>query len=187
MTTPRFFKDNLAFRKWLVANAATATELLVGYHKVGTETPSMSWSESVDEALCFGWIDGVRKRIDEFSYSIRFTPRKSTSIWSTVNVAKYERLKAEGRVTPAGELAFAKRSVEKSSVYAYEQAEMSALTSQEVEAFKQTPAAWTFFDACPPSYKKVVLHWVTTSKKQETRSSRFAKLVAACAAGQRLR
>lgn len=187
MATPRFFEDNIAFRTWLSANAATATELLVGFHKVGTGSPCMSWSESVDEALCFGWIDGVRKRIDEFTYSIRFTPRKSTSIWSAVNIAKYEKLTGEGRMTPAGDQAFAQRSAKKSAIYAYEQEHTAELTSQEVETFKQTMAAWNFFEACPPSYKKVVLHWVTTSKRQETRSARLAKLVQACSVGQRLR
>ena len=187
MALPRFFEDNLAFRTWLSANAATESELLVGFHKVGTGSPCMSWSGSVDEALCFGWIDGVRKRIDASSYSIRFTPRKPTSIWSAVNIAKYERLTREGLMTLAGEQAFAHRSEKKSAVYAYEQENIAKLTVQEVEAFKKTPSAWSFFDACPPSYKKVVLHWITTSKRQETRSSRLTKLVQACAVGQRLR
>ena len=187
MALPRFFEDKHAFRQWLSANAATASELLVGFHKVGTGSPCMSWSESVDEALCFGWIDGVRKRIDESSYSIRFTPRKPTSIWSSVNISKYERLTHEGRITPAGAQAFAHRTAKKSAVYAYEQAQTAELTTQEVEAFKKTPSAWRFFDACPPSYKKVVLHWVTTAKRLEARSSRLAKLVQACAVGQRLR
>ena len=187
MALPRFFEDNLAFRTWLSANAATASELLVGFHKVGTGSPCMSWSESVDEALCFGWIDGVRKRIDESSYSIRFSPRKRTSIWSAVNIEKYEKLTREGLMTPAGAQAFAHRTAKKSAIYAYEQEHTAELTSQEVEAFKKTPGAWSFFDACPPSYKKVALHWVTTSTREETRSSRLAKLVQACAIGQRLR
>jgi uncharacterized protein YdeI (YjbR/CyaY-like superfamily) len=187
MEGPRFFEDSTAFRTWLCANANTATELLVGYHKIGTGRPSMSWSESVDEALCFGWIDGVRKRIDEFTYSIRFTPRKPSSIWSAVNIAKHEKLVDQGRMTSAGAFAFAQRSPTRSAVYAYEQARTAELTDEELGTFKQMPSAWRFFNACPPSYKKVVLHWVTTAKRSETRSARLAKLVQACSVGLRLR
>jgi uncharacterized protein YdeI (YjbR/CyaY-like superfamily) len=187
MTDPRFFESAHAFRAWLQANASTAVELLVGYHKVSTGRPSMSWPESVDEALCYGWIDGVRKRIDDHTYSIRFTPRKSTSIWSAVNIAKLEQLREQGRMTPAGEKAFASRTEAKSVVYAYEQDTTAELSPDEVRTFKRNKAGWKFFKATPPSYKKVILHWVTTAKRSETRASRFAKLVDACSAGQRLR
>lgn len=187
MTAPRFFETAEAFRAWLEARASTELELLVGYHKVATGRPSMSWSESVDVALCFGWIDGVRKRIDDDSYSIRFTPRKATSIWSAINIAKFERLHAQGRMTAAGERAFASRSEAKSAVYAYEQDAMAELSSSELKEFKRHKAAWRFFQATPPSYKKVMLHWVTTAKRAETRAARFGKLVEACACGQRLR
>jgi uncharacterized protein YdeI (YjbR/CyaY-like superfamily) len=187
MSDPRFFETANAFRKWLLANAEDSGELLVGYHKVGTGQPSMSWSESVDEALCFGWIDGVRKRIDEHTYSIRFTPRKATSIWSAINIAKFDQLRAEGRMTPAGERAFANRTEAKSVIYAYEQQATAELSPEEVRAFKRHKLAWHFFSATPPSYRKVMLHWVTTAKRAETRAARFAKLVEACAAGQRLR
>ena len=187
MASPRLFETASAFRAWLQVNASTASELLVGYHKVATGRPSMSWSESVDEALCFGWIDGVRKRIDENTYSIRFTPRKATSIWSAINIAKFERLREQARMTPAGEKAFASRTEAKSVVYAYEQESTAELSTEEVRFFKRQKAAWLFFGATPPSYKKVILHWVTTAKRSETRTSRFAKLVEACAAGQRLR
>jgi uncharacterized protein YdeI (YjbR/CyaY-like superfamily) len=186
-TSPRFFATSAAFRAWLQANAATASELLVGFHKVDSGRPSMSWPESVDEALCVGWIDGVRKRIDDDSYQIRFTPRKPTSIWSAVNIAKFQKLVAEGRMTPAGAKAFSHRSEKKSAVYAFEQAATAELSAQEVGAFKRDRAAWTFFEATPPSYRKVILHWITTAKKPETRASRLAKLVQACAAGERLR
>lgn len=187
MTPPPFFETAAAFRAWLHANASCSTELLVGFHKVGSGFSSMSWSESVDEALCFGWIDGVRKRIDEASYSIRFTPRKPTSIWSAVNIGKIDQLRAHGRITPAGEQAFAHRKENKSVVYAYEQVFTAELSSQELRAFKREKAAWTFFEATPPSYKKVMLHWVSTAKKSETRASRMAALVNACAASKRLR
>lgn len=187
MATPQFFETASDFRVWLEAHASRESELLVGYHKVGTGCPSMSWSESVDEALCFGWIDGVRKRIDDNTYSIRFTPRKSTSIWSAVNIAKFEQLRAQGRMTPAGEAAFASRTEAKSVVYAYEQASTAELSSSELKEFKRNKSAWRFFAATPPSYKKVILHWVTTAKRADTRSARLAKLIDACAAGQRLR
>jgi uncharacterized protein YdeI (YjbR/CyaY-like superfamily) len=187
MSSPRFFQTASTFRAWLEANASAESELLVGYHKVATARPSMSWSESVDEALCFGWIDGVRKRIDDNAYSIRFTPRKSTSIWSAVNIAKFEQLRAQGRMTPAGERAFASRAEGRSVIYAYEQQSTAELSPEEVRTFKRHKLAWRFFEATPPSYRKVILHWVITAKRAETRASRFAKLVEACAAGKRLR
>ena len=187
MATPLFFETTGDFRAWLEVNAASASELLVGYHKVATGRPSMSWSGSVDEALCFGWIDGVRKRIDDNTYSIRFTPRKATSTWSAVNIAKVEQLQAQRRMTPLGQRAFASRTDAKSVVYAYEQQATAELSPEEDCAFKRHPVAWRFFEATPPSYKKVVLHWVTTAKRAETRASRLAKLVEACAESQRLR
>lgn len=185
-TAPLFFSDASKFRAWLEKNAATAPELLVGYHKVGSGQPSMSWSESVDEALCFGWIDGVRKRIDDESYTIRFTPRRATSIWSAINIEKMARLKAEGRMTPAGEQAFALRSEAKSVIYSHEQAETAELSAAELKLFKANQPALAYFEAAPPSYKKRLLHWVTSAKKAETRASRLVKLVDACAAGVRL-
>jgi uncharacterized protein YdeI (YjbR/CyaY-like superfamily) len=161
--------------------------LLVGFHKVDSGRPSMTWPESVDEALCFGWIDGVRKRIDEHAYSIRFTPRKPASIWSAVNIAKFEQLSASGRMTPAGAAAFAHRTEAKSGVYAYEQADTAELSAAETRAFKRDKAAWKYFEATPPGYRKVILHWITSAKREETRASRFATFVQACAAGKRLR
>ena len=187
MTTPTFFACAEAFRKWLAVNASSSTELLVGFRKVGSGFPSMSWPESVEEALCVGWIDGVRKRIDDESYSIRFTPRKPTSIWSAVNIGKVEELRAQGRLMPAGEQAFGHRKEHKSVVYSYEQAVTAEFSAQELRAFKREKAAWKFFEGTPPSYKKVMLHWVTTAKKGETRASRVTTLVNACAARKRLR
>lgn len=187
MTAPRFFSSARAFRKWLEANAGSVPELLVGYHKVATGRPSMSWSESVDEALCFGWIDGVRKRIDYETYQIRFTPRRPSSTWSAVNIAKFERLQAEGRMTPTGIAAFRNRTEARSVVYAYEQESPAALSSAELREFKRNKAAWRFFEGSPPSYRKVVLHWICGARKPETRQRRFGKLLEACAAGQRLR
>jgi len=187
MTIPKFFENAKAFRAWLEPNAARAEELVVGFHKVGSGRPSMTWPESVDEALCFGWIDGVRKRIDDDTYQIRFTPRKPTSIWSAINIAKFEQLRAAGRMTLAGATAFAHRKPEKSVVYAYEQQATAELTPQELQLFKRRKKAWQFFEATPPGYRKVLLHWVTTARKPETRASRLATLVDACADGKRLR
>ncbi len=186
MTPPKFFKTSKAFRQWLAAHAGSAQELLVGYHKVGTGEPCMSWSESVDEALCYGWIDGVRKRIDEATYSIRFTPRKPASIWSAVNIAKVERLQQEGRMMPAGLAAFEKRTASRSAIYSHEQTETAELLAEELRAFESDPMAWAFFAQTPPSYKKRVLHWVCSAKKPATRSARLKKLIATSAAGLRL-
>ena len=184
---PRFFATPEAFRAWLEVHAATAGELLVGFHKVETGVPSMRWSESVDEALCFGWIDGVRKRIDDAAYSIRFTPRKPTSIWSAINIAKCEQLRAQGRMTPAGEAAFARRTQARSVVYSYEQDTVAELTDAELSAFRRNKTAWAFFEAAPPGYRKQMLHRITSATRAETRASRLAKLVDACQAGERLR
>lgn len=187
MSSPSYFETPQAFGAWLKANATAAPELLVGFHKVGSGRASMSWSESVDEALCFGWIDGVRKRIDDNSYSIRFTPRKPTSIWSAINIAKFEQLRAQGRMTAAGAKAFAHRTEARSVVYAYEQASAAELSTGEVRALARNKSARAFFEGSPPGYRKQILYWVTSAKKAETRASRFAKLLEACAAGQRLR
>ena len=188
--TPVFFASPAAFRAWLAAHAASASELIVGFHKVATGRPSLSWSESVDEALCFGWIDGVRRRIDEERYCIRFTPRRPGSIWSAVNLAKVEALRAAGRMQPAGEAAFAQRLAHKSAVYSYEQPPQppAELSPAELREFKRAKAAWQFFsEATPPSYRKLVLHWVCSAKKPETRAARLGRLMTACAAGERLR
>ena len=187
MHAPRFFPHPAAFRKWLEAHAHTADELLVGYHKVATGKPSMSWSESVDEALCFGWIDGVRRRIDDSAYQIRFTPRRARSVWSAVNIAKFEQLQAQGRMTPAGVAAYRNRSEARSAVYAYEQAAPAGLSAAELREFKRHRPAWDFFERSPPSHRKVALHWICSAKKPQTRLRRLHKLIEACAAGQRLR
>jgi len=186
MTEAVFFATPAAFRAWLETHAATASELLAGFHKVGSGQASMSWPESVDEALCFGWIDGRRKRIDDTAYSIRFTPRKAGSIWSTVNIAKMAQLRASGRMRPEGERAFALRTEAKSGIYSHEQARAAELADEELHAFRRDAAAWAYFEALPPGYRKTVLHWITTAKKPETRAARLAKLMAACAAGTRL-
>ena len=184
--TPVFFPTPAAFRRWLTRHASTASELLVGFYKVGSGRPSLTWSESVDEALCFGWIDGVRKRIDDVSYQIRFTPRRPDSNWSAINIAKAELLISQGRMLPPGLLAYSHRTDLRSNVYSYEQEASSAFTAQELAVFKAVPAAWQFFNATPPSYRRAVVHWVTSSKQPATRARRLSRLVASCAAGKRL-
>ena len=186
MTSPKFFPTSAAFREWLEANAGERTELLVGFHKIATGRPSLSWSESVDEALCFGWIDGVRRRIDDASYSIRFTPRNPDSIWSAINIAKVAKLQTQGRMTAAGLKAFAMRTEEKSRVYSHEQAESAELTAAELAAFKRDKVAWAFFETAPPGYKKTVLHWIDGARKPETRAARLARLMQASGTGLRL-
>jgi uncharacterized protein YdeI (YjbR/CyaY-like superfamily) len=183
---PTYFDDARAFRAWLAAHAHEAPELLVGFHKVGSGRPCMSWSESVDQALCYGWIDGVRKRIDDARYTIRFTPRKPGSIWSAVNIDKIERLREQGLLTPAGEAAYARRSEARSRVYAHEREAPAELAPQDLARFQAQPAAWAYFASCPPGYRRVMLHLVTSAKKPETREARLARLIEACAAGRRM-
>lgn len=183
---PTFFATAADFRRWLERNAATASELVVGFHKVGSGHPSMNWPDSVDEALCFGWIDGVRKRIDDRSYQIRFTPRKAGSTWSAVNVAKTEALIAQGRLQPAGLAAYQRRTEARTSIYAYEQVADVQLTDEEERRFRRDKAAWNYFAAAPAGYRRTMLHRITTAKRAETRARRLAQLIAACAAGKRL-
>jgi uncharacterized protein YdeI (YjbR/CyaY-like superfamily) len=187
MTAPLWFATASAFRAWLDRHHASAGELLVGFHKVGTGRPCMTWPESVDEALCYGWIDGVRRRIDDTAYSIRFTPRRPGSIWSAVNLRKVDALIAAGRMRPAGLLAWQNRDLQRTSVYSFEQTDSAQLDDVETERFMLDAAAWTYFKSTPPGYRKTVLHWITTAKKPDTRARRLAELVAACAQGRRLR
>jgi uncharacterized protein YdeI (YjbR/CyaY-like superfamily) len=172
-SAPTFFATPAAFRQWLQQNAASAQELVVGFHKVDSGEPSMSWSESVDEALCFGWIDGVRKRLDDANYQIRFTARRPSSIWSAVNIAKYEKLVREQRMTAAGVEAFGHRKEHKSVVYAYEQAGTAELSPDEVKAFKREQSAWDFFKGSAASYRKVVLHWIRPRRGKKPGPSGF--------------
>ncbi len=170
----------------MIDNSESAAELLVGFWKKGTSRPSISWAESVEVALCFGWIDGIRRRIDDESYSIRFTPRRPNSIWSDVNIAKFKRLHSEGRVTSAGQNAFDLRRDEKSRVYSYERKKTVELNHSEQGQFKNNKLAWSYFEGCPPGYRKKMLHWVTAAKKADTRARRLNKLILACAREQRL-
>lgn len=173
-----FFNSPDEFRKWLEAYHESEIELIVGYYKVGTGKPSMTWSQSVNQALCFGWIDGVRRSIDEESYSIRFTPRRSTSIWSTVNIKKVEELTQAGLMKPAGLKAFSFRTENKSSIYSHEK-EVAQLDEEYEKLFKKDKVAWDFFMNQAPSYRKVTTHWIMCAKQEKTRLSRLEKTISA--------
>ncbi|WP_298923042.1 YdeI family protein [uncultured Ramlibacter sp.] len=183
----RFFETPAQFRAWLTKNAKTATELVVGFHKKDSGRPSMSWSESVDEALCVGWIDGVRKRIDATSYQIRFTPRKPGSVWSAINIAKVAALEQAGRMKAAGRKAFAARSEAKSRIYSFEQAErLTELPPALAAVFRKHKEAWAFFQAQPPGYRHQMLWRVLSAKRETTQAARLDKLIAASQAHSRL-
>jgi uncharacterized protein YdeI (YjbR/CyaY-like superfamily) len=184
---PTFFATPDEFRAWLEANHDTARELLVGFRKVGTGQPSITWPQSVDEALCFGWIDGVRRRIDDASYSIRFTPRKKRSIWSAVNIARVKELTQLGRMRPAGLAAFEARADERSAIYSHEQRENAALSEADEREFRANEAAWAFFQKQPPSYRKAAAWWVVSAKKEETRRRRLLTLIADSAEGRTIK
>jgi uncharacterized protein YdeI (YjbR/CyaY-like superfamily) len=184
---PIFFATPDRFRKWLEKNHGRAQELLVGLYKKGSGRPSITWPESVDEALCFGWIDGVRRSIDEDSYSIRFTPRRPGSIWSAVNVKRAHELVARGAMRPAGLAAFEARSDKKSGIYAYEQRELAKLTAAAQRQFRTNARAWEFFQKQPPWYRRTATYWVATAKKEETRQRRLATLIADSEQGRAIR
>lgn len=186
-TDVKFFATPADFRKWLAANHAKARELWVGFYKKESGRPSITWPESVDEALCVGWIDGIRKRLDEQSYVIRFTPRKAQSIWSAVNIARAAELTREGRMQPAGLAAFKRRSNAKSAIYAYEQRTTAAFDEKSERQFRANAKAWEFFQSQPPWYRRTATYRVISAKRDETRQKRLATLIADSAAGRRLR
>jgi uncharacterized protein YdeI (YjbR/CyaY-like superfamily) len=185
--TARFFATPAAFRRWLEANHASHDELLVGFHKKGSGKRSITWPEAVDEALCFGWIDGVRKSIDEDSYTIRFTPRNERSTWSAVNIAHAAELLEKGRMRPAGIRAFERRSENRSQIYAYEQRDEAVLDRAAEREFRANEAAWTFFQAQPPWYRRTAIYWVMTAKKEDTRRRRLDTLIDDSAHGRRIK
>jgi uncharacterized protein YdeI (YjbR/CyaY-like superfamily) len=183
---PTFFATPADLRRWFAKNAASTPELLVGFHRKGSGKPSITWPESVDEALCVGWIDGVRRRIDDTSYTIRFTPRRPGSIWSAINIAKVKELTAAGRMKPAGLAAFAARQDDRSAIYSYEQRKSAAFSPDQEKRFRRSGKAWRFFSAQPPGYRRQATFWVVSAKKEETRARRLATLIAVSAAGHRL-
>lgn len=184
---PTFFATPVELRRWLAANHSSAVELWVGFYKKGSGRPTITWPESVDEALCVGWIDGVRKSIDEASYMIRFTPRQARSTWSAVNIARVAELTKQRRMQPAGLSAFERRTESKSRIYAYEQGERAGLDAECERRFRANPKAWQFFLAQPPSYRRTASWWVVSAKKEETRTKRLATLIADSEAGRTIR
>jgi uncharacterized protein YdeI (YjbR/CyaY-like superfamily) len=183
---PTFFATAARFRAWLAQNADTASVLNVGFYKVDSGRASLTWPESVDEALCYGWIDGVRRRIDDDAYQIRFSPRKKASVWSAINIARAKALIADGRMRPQGVRAFEQRIERKSKVYSYEQDRAPTLTETELRRFGRNKPAWTWFEGQAPSRRRAMLHWITSAKQPQTRARRLDKLIESAACGVRL-
>ena len=183
---PSFFPSPAEFRAWLAQHHDKQQELLAGFYKVATGKASITWNESVDEALCYGWIDGVRKRLSDEAYTIRFTPRRPDSFWSKKNIASMERLLAEGRVQPAGLAAYQARKGEKSGAYSFEQAQAPELSPQHRAAFQAEQPAWEFFQAQPPGYRKTMIHWIMSAKQEKTQLRRLQRVIEASAQAQRV-
>jgi uncharacterized protein YdeI (YjbR/CyaY-like superfamily) len=182
---PEFFQTPADFGTWLEKNHATATELWVGFYKKDSGKPSITWPESVDQALCFGWIDGIRKGVDKISYQIRFTPRRRGSIWSAINIKRAKELVRQKQMRPTGLKAFAARIENKSGIYSYEQ-RSTELEEPYATYLKKNKAASNFFKKQPPSYRKMIGWWIISAKKEETRTARLAKLISESAKGKRL-
>jgi len=180
---PRFFASQAAFRKWLDANHDRADELLVGLRKVGTGKVGLTYKQSVDEALCAGWIDGVRRSIDDESYSIRFTPRRARSIWSAVNIRRMHELIALDLVKPEGMRAFEARDEARTKLYSYENRTRGLNADYEAQ-FRANAKAWQYFEAQPPWYRHTSSWWVMSAKKEETRARRLATLIDVSAKGE---
>jgi len=181
---PAFFATEADFRRWLAANHATAPELLVGFWKKSSGKPSIDWPQARDQALCFGWIDGIRKSLGDDAYTIRFTPRRKGSIWSKVNVDRFEALKAARLMTAAGEAAY-ERDKHRSGVYSYEKP-LASLTRQEEALFRKNKSAWADWEARPAGYRRSALGWITGAKRAETRAKRLTELIGVSAEGRRL-
>jgi len=184
-TKPKFFTTREKFREWLEKNHASATELEVGFYKKSSGKKSITYAEALDEALCFGWIDGVRHSLDETSYQQRFTPRRPRSIWSLVNVKHIERLKKEGRMHAAGLAAYEQRDPKRTGIYSFENAPRELSAEYEKE-FRKTKGAWEYFQTYPPYLKKTVSYWVMSAKKEETRLERLRRLIESSAKGERV-
>ena len=181
---PAYFETEADFRRWLERNHERESELLVGFHKKASGLASIDWPQARDQALCFGWIDGIRKSLGETDFTIRFTPRRPGSIWSKVNLERYAALKAQGAMTEAGERAFEAGKARR-SLYSYE-SPPAELTGEETAAFKANAAAWADWEGRPPGYRRTALHWVTSAKKPETRARRLGILIADSEAGRKI-
>ena len=181
---PRFFRTQSEFSSWLERNHDTARELWVGYYRKSTGRRSISWPESVDEALCFGWIDSVRKSIDDDRYMNRFSPRRAGSTWSARNVERARELIELGLMRPAGRKAFEARAEDRSSIYSYEQRRVTPLDKRYERQFRRNKKAWTFFQSSPPSYRQAAIHWVMAAKRDDTRERRLETLIENSAKGE---
>jgi uncharacterized protein YdeI (YjbR/CyaY-like superfamily) len=181
-----YFDDAAAFRAWLERHHETARELWVGYYRKSTGRPTLTWQDSVAEALCFGWIDGIRRKVDDERYANRFTPRKAGSTWSAVNVATMERLLAEGRVRPAGLRAWEARTAARTGIYSYEQRALATLADAEERTFRKRRTAWKYWESCPPGYRKQMIWRIVSARRPETRAKRLEQLMASCEAGKRM-
>lgn len=184
---PVFFESQAALRSWFEKNHLTETELLVGYYTVKSKRKSVSWSQSVDEAICFGWIDGIRRSIDSESYCIRFTPRRPGSNWSKVNIVKAEKLKKLGLMHPAGIQAYGKKKESGSEVYSYETDQLKILDDAMIKRFQENKGAWKYFCNETPSYRKITIRWVMSAKQDATRLSRLNELISSSAKGERIK
>jgi uncharacterized protein YdeI (YjbR/CyaY-like superfamily) len=173
---PIFFKNQTAFRRWLGKNQDRESEILVGFFKVNSGKANMTWSQSVDEALAFGWIDGVRRSIDKESYCIRFTPRKPNSTWSAINIKKAEKLIEQGLMNRSGLELYQNRKIDKSGLYSYEN-KPATLPPEFEQLFKMNINAWEYFSVQPPAYKKTIYFWVLSAKQETTRLARLNKLI----------
>lgn len=183
--TPKFFRSSAHFRRWLERNHDKRAEVWVGYYKKSTGRPTMTWAESVDEALCFGWIDGIRKAIDEISYTIRFTPRRQNSVWSAVNIRNVQRLIDGGRMQPPGLAAFEARREDRCEIYSYEQRPRE-LPASFAKQMRKNKVAWQFFHAQPPGHRRQIIWWIVSAKQESTRQQRLKKLITASAKQQRV-
>ena len=181
---PKFFSSPEQFRQWLEQSHDSAEELLVGFHKKDSGKKSVTYAQALDEALCYGWIDGVRKSLDETRYTIRFTPRKPKSIWSNVNVRHDERLQKEGRMAEPGLRAYARRDPKRTGIYAFEN-EAREFSPEFEKRFRANKAAWQFFQTEPPSIRRTCIFWVMSAKKEETRVRRLDQLITRAAQGIR--
>ena len=181
---PTFFATPADFRAWFEANHESASELLVGFYKKRTGHPSITWPESVDQALCFGWIDGIRRSLGDEAYTIRFTPRKARSTWSAVNIGRVAALTELGLMRPAGLKAFEARTEDNSGIYSYEQRGQARFTDAHEAQFRTHAEAWTFFESRPRSYRQAAIRWVESAKRDETRERRLATLIDDSAAGR---
>jgi uncharacterized protein YdeI (YjbR/CyaY-like superfamily) len=182
-SAPVFFDSPKAFRAWLHEHHARATALIVGFHKKATGKPSLTWPESVDEAICYGWIDGIRRSHEATSYTIRFTPRKATSTWSAVNIRRVAALTAQGLMMPAGIAAFDRRDPARSEIYSFER-RAHGLDAESEHALRRNAKAWAFWSTQRPSYRRIVAHWVMSAKRAETRAARLKTLKACCVKGE---